>query len=184
MLAELGGPPASGDYGQFAVAGTANLNSGTLDVSLINGFDPTSPKSFAILVSSGLLGTFSTVDLPGPGWSVECNSPSPGFGEVVVDFTPSPTLEPSSAILLGIAIAKILGGGWRSGSWRALDVVAKLRGYAMAVDVAPRFVLRSQFNGARHGVISRVSGSGRQSGDPRKRRNEAGQGVGGGHRAC
>ncbi|GAB5518512.1 MAG: hypothetical protein RhofKO_07630 [Rhodothermales bacterium] len=60
---ELGGTTAGTDYDQLAVSGAVSL-SGTLDVSLINGFTPNAGATFSIITGGSISGTFDTVNLP------------------------------------------------------------------------------------------------------------------------
>ncbi|MFO0832419.1 MAG: autotransporter-associated beta strand repeat-containing protein [Phycisphaerales bacterium] len=61
LRAELAG---TGDYDQLIIAGPATL-SGTLNVPLINGFQPAPGSSFTILTAAGgVSGTFATTSLP------------------------------------------------------------------------------------------------------------------------
>ena len=60
---ELGGTTTGTEYDQLRVGGPASLD-GTLNVSLINGFNPQSGFSFDILDWGSLVGTFSSITLP------------------------------------------------------------------------------------------------------------------------
>jgi hypothetical protein len=68
---QIGGPPASGQFGQLAVTGTARL-AGTLTVSLIDPFMPDPGDGFAFMTFASATGTCS-VNLP-LGASLEMNS--------------------------------------------------------------------------------------------------------------
>jgi YD repeat-containing protein len=57
---QIGGTPASGDFGQVAVAGTATLGGG-LNVSLVNGFTPSGGQDFKAMTYASASGTFATV---------------------------------------------------------------------------------------------------------------------------
>ncbi|VAX39671.1 hypothetical protein MNBD_PLANCTO03-2170 [hydrothermal vent metagenome] len=59
---ELGGTNLGTDYDQLAIGGTATLG-GTLNVSLINGFNPTDGE-FVILQGGTIVGTFVVANLP------------------------------------------------------------------------------------------------------------------------
>jgi hypothetical protein len=94
---ELGGLTAGTEYDQLSVTGapgTAMLD-GTLDVTLIDGFNPALGNSFTIVTSAGALsGAFSTENLPplavGLFWRVTYNANS-----VVLDVVaPNVTLAP------------------------------------------------------------------------------------------
>jgi hypothetical protein len=60
---QLGGSPASGQFGKLAVTGTANLD-GTLTVSLVNSYTPSSGDSFQIVTFASSSGSFATTILP------------------------------------------------------------------------------------------------------------------------
>jgi hypothetical protein len=59
LFIQIGGPSVGNGLSQLDIGGTANLNNGTLDVSLINGFTPTNGELFTILTSGGLSGQFN-----------------------------------------------------------------------------------------------------------------------------
>jgi fibronectin-binding autotransporter adhesin len=63
LLMEVGGTTAGSSYDQIQANGTLSL-SGTLLVSLINGFNPAAGNSFDILEWGSLSGTFSSIQLP------------------------------------------------------------------------------------------------------------------------
>jgi hypothetical protein len=60
---ELGGLLAGTEHDRLNVSGTASLD-GTLQIQLINGFDPNVGDSFDILNWGSLSGTFDTLNLP------------------------------------------------------------------------------------------------------------------------
>lgn len=92
---ELGGASVAGtDYDQFAVSGAATL-SGTLKVSLINGFTPAHGAQFTLMTYGSKTGTFATLDLPSitpKVWNVTYNATS-----AVLSVT-DPTLLPSTLV--------------------------------------------------------------------------------------
>jgi RHS repeat-associated protein/uncharacterized repeat protein (TIGR01451 family) len=57
---QLGGTPASGQFGQVAVQSAANLD-GNLNVSLVNGFTPSSGQDFPVMTFGSASGSFATV---------------------------------------------------------------------------------------------------------------------------
>jgi hypothetical protein len=61
---EIGGNTARTQYDQLLIGGIASLN-GTLNVSFINGFAPTS-GSWTIIAYASHSGTFSTTSVPSP----------------------------------------------------------------------------------------------------------------------
>jgi len=63
LFIELGGLAAGTDYDVLDISGNALLG-GTLDVSLIGGFNPTLGDSFDILLANAVSGGFSNVILP------------------------------------------------------------------------------------------------------------------------
>lgn len=91
--AEIGGLTAGTQYDQVVVYGTLTIGStnsaqtpwGTLNVSLIDDFSPTSSATFEIMKATTRTGgPFATVNLPSPDWSVEYTSTS-----VLLHFTGS-----------------------------------------------------------------------------------------------
>ena len=63
LAMELGGTTAGSEYDTLLVDGTLTLN-GTLDVILIDGFEPSVGDSFDILDFGSLAGQFTGIDLP------------------------------------------------------------------------------------------------------------------------
>lgn len=63
MTIEIGGSTPGLTFDQLAVSGTVNLD-GTLDVSLINGFEPLLGQEYEIVTANTCNDTFSTVNLP------------------------------------------------------------------------------------------------------------------------
>lgn len=61
LTVNLGGIPASGQFGQIHVTGQANLG-GTLNVALIDGFGPQTGESFPILAFSAETESFATTN--------------------------------------------------------------------------------------------------------------------------
>jgi hypothetical protein len=58
---QIGGAPASGQFGQIVVGGTAVL-AGTLNVDLLNGFFPTPGQDFTVIAFGASSGTFSNIN--------------------------------------------------------------------------------------------------------------------------
>jgi hypothetical protein len=111
-LTEIIGSDSS--YGVLDITGPASL-AGTLDVDLINGFDPTSGENFYLLESTGgVSGTFTTLDLPsGEIWNVSYNTDCLTTGCVDLTFEgyappPTSTPEPSVFLLLAMGIAVMI----------------------------------------------------------------------------
>jgi hypothetical protein len=109
LEAFLGGAAPGTGYSQLVVNGTATLD-GTLDVSLISSFFPTSGESFFLLdSSSSVVDAFSTLDLPtlpnGDSWDVTYNTSCPqgSVGCVDLTFEGSPTTTPEPSIFLLLA---------------------------------------------------------------------------------
>ncbi|MGO9921995.1 MAG: carboxypeptidase regulatory-like domain-containing protein [Isosphaeraceae bacterium] len=60
---QLGGSPASGQFGQVAVRGSAALG-GTLQSELVNGYAPNTGDSFRIVSFASATGSFAATDTP------------------------------------------------------------------------------------------------------------------------
>jgi hypothetical protein len=116
---QIGGPDALHGLAQLDVGGTATLNNGLLDLSLINGFTPYNGERFEMLTSSGLSGMFSdnTIELGNVTFTVEY-SPSGYANDVVLVAQVSSVPEPSSWLLLGLGVTGAFAV-LRSGKWRA-----------------------------------------------------------------
>ncbi len=63
LQVQLGGPPASGQFGRLNSTGTANL-AGTLSAALANGFTLGPGQSFTVMTFSSVSGDFGTTNLP------------------------------------------------------------------------------------------------------------------------
>ncbi len=61
---ELGGATAGTQYDQVLATGAATLTSGTVNVTLINGYVPALGATFVILDAASLTGTFTNINLP------------------------------------------------------------------------------------------------------------------------
>ena len=55
LAVQIGGTPASGQFGQVAVTGSATLG-GTFNVSLVNGFNPTLGQDYPVLSFASVTG--------------------------------------------------------------------------------------------------------------------------------
>lgn len=73
---EIGGPVAGASYDRLVVSNTAAISAGTLNVSLINGYMPSTGSTFTIITSGSLAGPFGSVNPlpaltpPTLGWEV------------------------------------------------------------------------------------------------------------------
>jgi hypothetical protein len=79
MSIEIAGPDPVDGFGQVAVGATATV-AGTLNVELVDGFEPSLGDSFQILSAGSRTGFFASEDLPALGrglvWDVNYNSDS------------------------------------------------------------------------------------------------------------
>jgi hypothetical protein len=64
LWVKIGGDTAGTQYDQLAVSGTATLN-GSLSVTDVNGFNPTSGSTFQVLTCGSRSGTFSSTNIDG-----------------------------------------------------------------------------------------------------------------------
>jgi hypothetical protein len=72
---QLGGPPASGQFGQLVVGATATL-AGTLQVDLVNGYGGNPGDVFKILTYGSVMGNFNPILPPGAVWDVDMGTVS------------------------------------------------------------------------------------------------------------
>jgi RHS repeat-associated protein len=56
---QLGGTPASGQFGQVVIRGTAAL-AGAFDLALVNGFSPTAGQQFRVMTYASVTGSFTS----------------------------------------------------------------------------------------------------------------------------
>jgi hypothetical protein len=104
----IGGRTSGTEYGVLSVTGLASL-SGTLDVSLVNGFSPVTDDIFVILTSGGLSGMFTdnTIHLGNVTFDVEY-SPAGYTNDVVLEVAQvSAVPEPSSCLIFGFGLTAI-----------------------------------------------------------------------------
>jgi hypothetical protein len=98
----IGGPNAGTDYGLLNVAGSATLT-GTLKVTLTNGFTPINGEVFNIINYQSHTGTFSSVNLPTINGHFNVNYASTG-----VTLTTVVVPEPSTLSLLGLGVIALI----------------------------------------------------------------------------
>ena len=103
LTMELGGLAPGSQHDQLQILGTAQLD-GALDVTLINGFNPTAGDYFS-LFNGNTSGAFQTVNLPGlsPGLSWDSSLLYSG-GTIGVTAVP----EPGTLALCGAAALCVL----------------------------------------------------------------------------
>jgi hypothetical protein len=88
---EIGGTTPGTQYDQLVVSGNAALG-GTLNLSLINGYQPAGGETFQLLLPGFLTGTFATVNTIGFTGTVTYSSS--GITITVTTPTPTPTSTP------------------------------------------------------------------------------------------
>jgi uncharacterized delta-60 repeat protein len=69
MVVQIGGTPASGQFGRLTVSGAAVIG-GTLNVALVDGFVPQENEDFKAMTFAGLSGNFTTVTGLSPNFSL------------------------------------------------------------------------------------------------------------------
>ena len=82
---QIGGTPASGQFGLVAITGTASLG-GTLSLALVNGFAAGVGQDFPVMTFASASGTFSTVSL-GRDFGETINSTSLDLNSTVANPT-------------------------------------------------------------------------------------------------
>jgi hypothetical protein len=110
LFIQIGGPDTLHGLSQLVVGGAANLNNGTLDVSLINGFTPTNGELFEILAAGSLSGTFLDNTIVDGNVTFTVVYDPNGFPNTVfLDASVNPSVpEPASWLMLGLGM---LGAG-------------------------------------------------------------------------
>src|SRR5262249_34905060 len=117
LFIQIGGPDPLHGLSQLDVSGTVNLNNGTLQLSLINGFTPYNGELFPILTSSGLTGTFNDNSIPIGNITFNVLYSPQGFANEVVlqAIVGSNTVpEPASWLMVTIAGAAVSAMVYRS----------------------------------------------------------------------
>ncbi len=110
---QIGGTPASGQFGELAVEGTAAL-AGAFNASLVNGFGPSSGQDFPVVRYASATGTFARLDVVSPIFTVSFGATSFDLvdnGENAVDLGAAGVTAPTAATA-GQAITV---------SWQATD---------------------------------------------------------------
>jgi hypothetical protein len=99
---ELGGMTPGAEYDQLLVEGNLQLD-GTLQISLLNGFQPEAGAQFEILTYESLSGDFDRVEFVGP-WRGAV-----AFGDSAALLTILAVPEPGTAVLGALAILTAIG---------------------------------------------------------------------------
>jgi hypothetical protein len=104
LAIELGGATAGTQYDQLTVSGQATV-SGTLDLSLLPGFQPNVGDTFQIVTSGTATGNFTTIN--SPGFTVSSDVSNAGVLLTVTSVgppapTPTPTATPTATPTPGL----------------------------------------------------------------------------------
>ena len=102
----IGGVNSGSQYSELSVSGSALL-SGTLDLSLLNGFSPAVGESFMILNSGGLSGMFAdnTIQVGNVTFDVEYSPAGHKNDVVLLVAQVSAVPEPTSLAMLAVGMA-------------------------------------------------------------------------------
>ena len=96
---QLGGTPASGDFGQLAVTGSAAF-AGMLRSEFVSGYTPTAGDNFTVATYASTTGTFGAVDLaemPTVAYTANVGATSLVLTSTAATLTPTQTAVTSSA---------------------------------------------------------------------------------------
>jgi uncharacterized membrane protein len=96
---QLGGTPASGDFGQLAVSGTATF-AGLLHSEFVNGYTPAVGDDFTVATYKSTAGNFGAVELaetPTVAYSANAGATSLALQSQAATLTPTQTTVTSSA---------------------------------------------------------------------------------------
>ena len=102
------------DYGRIKAGGRIDL-AGTLEVALAPGYNPADPTTFTLLSGGSLTRAFTTVSLPGAGWS-ESYTPT----SALVTFATAP-LPVTWLDFAAVALGRDVRLDWRTGSETGSD---------------------------------------------------------------
>src|SRR5205823_9471672 len=108
LQAELGGTARGSQYDAVDVAGVASL-AGTLDVSLINGFQPAAGQQFTVLTFTSRFGDFAAYNHLNLGNGLQL---TPTFTPTSLVLTVTPAPEPVMVLLVAAAAGSV-GVWWR-----------------------------------------------------------------------
>ena len=113
---ELGGPTAGTEFDEVSITGDATL-AGTLDVSLIEGFNPQLGDAFKIFTANRITGAFDTENLPALG------------GIFAFDISYSPT-----DVVLNVIVQLLIGDANNDGQVTGADLIAVQQNFG---DIGP-----------------------------------------------
>ncbi|MCC7349479.1 MAG: hypothetical protein IT446_02825 [Phycisphaerales bacterium] len=122
LTAQVGGPPASGQFGSMAVSDNATLG-GTFVATAIGGFGPTSGQLYTVLSASAISGAFAAMNTPAEltptvsANSVVLNGSGDPINLTVASVTAPATGRPGAATNIGYSVQNLVGDVGSTGTW-------------------------------------------------------------------
>ena len=122
LAVQVGGPPASGQFGSMTVSGNATL-AGTLVASAVGGFGPSSGQLYTVLSASAISGAFAAMNTPAEltaavsGNAVTLNGSGNPIDLTVSSVTAPADGRPGAATSIAYTVQNLTGDTTSSGTW-------------------------------------------------------------------